>query len=149
MARVRRSVTLAVAVATLSVVAASANAASSSGLSIRAVTAAPGGHGPLDSRTLNTVVVHPNLSFRVDVANGSTRRTATVTLTLSRGAPPGRAPVVAQKVVQIGADATASVTFKVREPVAFAQRQLLKVRVADVQRHKAWSRAFPIIFALG
>ena len=80
-------------------------------LSVVKVMSVPAGRGPLSRRHLNTVPVHPNLSFKVVIRNGATPQNVTVTLRITR-APSSIGSVVKTKAIALGANRTVPVTFR-------------------------------------
>jgi hypothetical protein len=116
-------------------------------LSVVKVMSVPAGRGPLSRRHLNTVPVHPNLSFKVVIRNGATPQNVTVTLRITR-APSSIGSVVKTKAIALGANRTVPVTFRNLGPIAFAQRETLKITVADRRTREQWVTIYPVIFSL-
>lgn len=117
-----------------------------SGLTLTRVVSGPSRRGPLNASRLNVVAVHPGLHFAVGLRNGSLRRKLTVTVTVSRGnvdSPPAR-----RKSITLQPHATVRLGDLVGK-ILFAQRETLKVAVADTQHRETWVRTYPVIFSLG
>lgn len=110
------------------------------------VTSSPSGRGPLASQRLNTVTAPPNLSFRIALRNGNPQRHVTVTLKIRR--PVAGASIVRTKSLSLGPNQAVSLTFGNLGTMAYAQRETLKLTVADAQRREMWVRTYPVIFAL-
>jgi hypothetical protein len=120
---------------------------SPSGLTLTQVISGPGGRGPLSATHENVVVVHSGLHFAVGLRNGNLRRTLTVTMTISSG---NLGSSIRQKTITV--QPQAGVTVRLGDLVGnilFAQREQLKVEVADSEHRETWVRTYPIIFALG
>jgi hypothetical protein len=117
-------------------------------LSVVKITSAPNGRGPLSHQYLNTVPVHPNLSFKVVIRNGTAPQNLKVTLRIS-GRPTSVRPIEKTKAVALGANQMASVTFGKLGPIAFAQRETLKLTIADARTREQWNIHYPVIFSLG
>jgi hypothetical protein len=111
------------------------------------ITSAPAGRGPLSRRHANVVPAHANLSFKVVVHNGASQRRVKVTLTII-GRPSSLAPIVKTRAIALASNQTASVTFGKLGRIAFAQRETLKLSVADPQTHEVWVTTYSVIFTL-
>jgi hypothetical protein len=118
------------------------------GLTLSAVVRAADGRGPLSATHMNVVAVHPGLHFRIELRNGGLRRKLTVTLTISGGNL--GSPLVRRTTITLQPRAGATVRVgDLVGKILFAQRQTLKVEVADPAHRESWVRTYPIIFALG
>ena len=80
--------------------------------------------------------------------NGNLRRKLTVTATISGGALVS--PVVRRQTITVEPHAGATVRLgDLVGKILFAQREQLKIEVADNAHRETWVRTYPIIFALG
>ena len=123
-------------------------AASSSGLTLTRIVSGPSSRGALSATHENVVAVHPGLHFAVGLRNGSLRRKLTVTLTISGGNL--GSPTVRRQTVTLEPHAGGNVRLgNLVDKILFAQREQLKVEVADAAHRESWVRTYPIIFALG
>jgi hypothetical protein len=111
------------------------------------VSSAPGGRGPLSRRHVNVVPVAPNLSFKVVVRNGASQRRVKIILSII-GRPSSYAPIAKTGSITLALNQTASVEFGKLGRIAFAQRETLKLAVADPQTHEVWVTTYPVIFSL-
>jgi hypothetical protein len=111
------------------------------------ISSTPGGRGPLSRRHVNVVPVAPNLSFKVVVWNGASQRRMKLTLSII-GRPSSYAPIVKTRSITLALNQTASVEFGKLGRIAFAQRETLKLAVADPQTHEVWVTTYPVIFTL-
>jgi hypothetical protein len=119
-----------------------------SGLTLTRLTSGPSSRGPLSATHENVVAVHPGLHFAVGLRNGSLRRKLTVTLTISGGNL--GSPILRRKAITLQPHAVATVRLgDLVGKVLFAQREQLKVEVADTAHRESWVRTYPIIFSLG
>lgn len=96
---------------------------------------------------MNTVPVRPNLSFKVVIRNGTARRQVKGTLSITR-TPSSIGSIVKTEAVVLASNQTASVTFGKLGPMAFAQRETLKLAVADPRTREVWVTTYPVIFSL-
>jgi len=121
-------------------------AAEDGGFTVTRVISAPDG-GRLWSNHVNVVRVHPDLRFAVGLRNDATSRKATVGLTITGGTG---TTIVVWRAVSLVPHARATVRLDgFVGKIAFAQRQLLTVRLSDARHREVWVRSYPIIFALG
>ncbi|MDQ1701573.1 MAG: hypothetical protein QOF57_825 [Frankiaceae bacterium] len=111
------------------------------------ISSAPGGRGPLSRRHVNVVPVPPNLSFKVVVRNGAPQRRVKITLSII-GRPSSYAPIVKTRSITLALNQMAAVEFGNLGRIAFAQRETLKLAVADSQAHEVWVATYPVIFSL-
>jgi hypothetical protein len=119
-----------------------------SGLTLTRVISGPSSRGPLRATHENVVAVHPGLHFAVGLRNGNLRRKLTVTVTISRGNL--GSPILRRETITLLPHAGATVRLgDLGGKILFAQRQQLKVEVADTEHRETWVRTYPIIFALG
>ena len=119
-----------------------------SGLSLTRVISGPSSRGPLSATHENVVAVHQDLHFAVGLRNGNLRRKLTVTATISGGAL--ASPVVRRQTITVQPHAGATVRLgDLAGKILFAQREQLKIEVADNAHRETWVRTYPIIFALG
>ena len=118
------------------------------GLAITRVTSTGAKH-PLLGSSLNVITYHVGTSFSVSMRNldGPHSRDVAVTLRIPR-VPSKVGPIVKTMRVHVPPSG-AMVTFRPTPPIAFAVREPLTVTVRDRRTGQAWSRSFPIIFALG
>jgi hypothetical protein len=118
-----------------------------SGLTLTRVITGPSGRGPLSATRENVVAVHPGLRFAVGLRNGSLRRKLTVTVTISGGTL--GPPIVRHKTIIAQPHAGATVRLgDLVGKIPFAQRERLKVEVADTEHRETWVRNYQVIFAL-
>jgi hypothetical protein len=134
--------------ATVGLLAAAAIGQGTSTILVTKVTSFPSSRGPLVSQKLNTVTAPRDLSFRIVLRNGNLQRHhLTVTLKIRR--PASAASIVRTKSLsRLGSNQAASLTFGNLGNMAYAQRQTLKLTIADAQRREVWVRTYPVIFAL-
>ena len=117
-------------------------------LSVVSVTSAPAGRGPLSRRHVNVVTVHPNLSFKIVLRNDASQRRVKVTFAIARR-PSSFAPIIRTRTIALAAKQPASLEFGQLGRIAFAQRETLKLSVADPQTNEVWVANYPVIFSLG
>jgi hypothetical protein len=123
-------------------------AATSSGLTLTRVVSGPSSRGPLSATHENVVAVHPGIHFAVGLRNGTLRRKLTVTMTISGGSL--GSPTVRHQTITLQPHAGGTVRLgNLVGKILFAQREQLKVEVADAAHRESWVRTYPIIFALG
>ncbi len=130
----------------LAVGSGAAHAAQHDALSIVRVSSTPKGKGALSMRRVNTVVATAGLAFAVRIRNRGARRTLRLTLTVPR---PSLGPIVKSRTVLLGAREARTVTVGPFTPVAFAQRERLKLSIADARSREVWTTVYPVIFSLG
>ena len=119
-----------------------------SGLDVTQVVSGPSSRGPLSTRNENVVAVHQGIHFAVGLRNGNLRRKLTVTMTISGGTL--ASPVVRRQTITVQPHAGTTVHLgDLAGKILFAQREQLKIEVADSQHREIWVRTYPIIFALG
>jgi hypothetical protein len=119
-----------------------------SGLTLTQVISGPSSRGPLSATHENVVAVHPGLHFAVGLRNGNLRRKLTVTATISGGNL--GSPVLRRDTITLLPSAAATVRLgDLVGKILFAQREQLKVEVADAAHRESWVRTYPIIFTLG
>ena len=119
-----------------------------SGLTLTRVVSGPSSRGPLSATHVNVVAVHPGLHFAVGVRNGNLSRKLTVTLTITGGNL--GSPTVRRQTITLRPHTGATVRLgNLVGKILFAQREQLKVEVADAAHRESWVRTYPIIFALG
>ena len=119
-----------------------------SGLNVTQVVSGPSSRGPLSTSHENVVAVHQGIRFAVGLRNGNLRRKLTVTMTISGGTL--ASPVVRRETITVQPHAGTTVHLgDLTGKILFAQREQLKIEVADSQHREIWVRSYPIIFALG
>ena len=118
-----------------------------SGLTLTRVISEPSSRGPLSATHENVVAVHPGVHFAVGLRNGSLQRKLTVTVTISGGLG---SPILRRETIALQPHAGATVRVgDLVGKILFAQREQLKVEVADSEHRETWVRTYPIIFSLG
>ncbi len=119
-----------------------------SGLNVTQVISGPSSRGPLSTRHENVVAVHQGIHFAVGLRNGNLHRKLTVTMTITGGTL--GSPIVRQQTIIVQPHAGTTVRLgDLVGKILFAQREQLKIEVADSQNRETWVRSYPIIFALG
>jgi hypothetical protein len=119
-----------------------------SGLTLNRVISGPSSRGPLSATHENVVAVHPGLHFAVGLRNGNLRRKLTITVTIFGGNL--GSPILRRQTITLQPHAGATVRLgNLVGKILFAQREQLKVEVADTEHREIWVRTYPIIFALG